>query len=265
MLGFGYTAGMSDWINVLILAVVQGLTEFLPVSSSGHLAIGQRLLDFEQPGLHLEIFLHGGTLLAVLAYYRKRVFEVCKSLDWNYAVAIVLSMIPAAILGIAFKHQLAEVSKNIHAVGCCLIFTGVVLCAVHYLSPRPHIERVSKINAFLVGMAQGIAVLPGVSRSGMTISTARLLGIKPAQAAEFSFLMSVPVIGGALLLDIKDFLKEAPSADSVSVFQLIIGAAVAGVVGYFAILLINRLLNAGRFWWFGIYCLAVGALAVVCL
>ena len=256
---------MSETINVIVLAVVQGLTEFLPVSSSGHLAVAQHLLGFTPPGLSLEIILHAGTLLAVLLFYRKRIIEIVLSFDWRYAAAILLSMIPAGIGYKLFKAELEAVTANMTAVGACLMFTGFVLCLTAMISKRRN-ERaaVTWLDAVIVGSAQAVAMLPGVSRSGSTISTARLLGIEPAKAAEFSFLMLVPVIAGAALLDLKDLVKDG-TAGGPSATSLLLGAAVAAVVGYGSILGINRILHAGRFWWFGVYCLVIGAAVVVFL
>jgi len=263
---------MNDTLNVLLLSVLQGVAEFLPISSSGHLVLGQHLLGMKEPSNRLEVALHVGTLFSVVVFYRERitalvkgVFTGCKE-SWRMAINIVVSAIPAVIFYLLFRKAIDETFESTRFVGVALIFTGTMLCAVRWFSGK--VGEITLPRAVAVGIAQAIAILPGVSRSGMTISTARITGIAPEKAAEFSFLMSLPLIVGAALLK---GIQHSPSASDataqagVSFWLLVLGAAVAGVVGYFALTLLVRLLRGHQFWMFGIYCLIVGSLTLVFL
>jgi len=262
---------MNDTLNVLLLSVLQGVAEFLPVSSSGHLVLGQHLLGMKEPSTRLEVALHVGTLFSVVVFYRERiiglvrgVFTGCKE-SWRMVMNIVVSAIPAVIFYLLFRKTIDGSFESPRFVGAALMFTGVVLCAVRWFSGR--VGEVTMPRAVAVGLAQAVAILPGVSRSGMTISMARVAGVSPEKAAEFSFLMSLPLIVGAML---KDVLFSSSAADAtaqagVSFWLLVVGAVVAGVVGYFALTLLVRLLRGHQFWMFGIYCLVVGCLTLVFL
>jgi len=262
---------MNDTLNVLLLSVLQGVAEFLPVSSSGHLVLGKRLLGLESPGVRLEVALHVGTLFSVTAFYRQRIAELirgvftgCKE-SWRMAVSIAVSAVPAVVFYLIFRKSIDETFESTRFVGAALMFTGAVLCVVRWFDKKDG-GAVTMPRAVAVGIAQAIAVLPGVSRSGMTISMARITGIAPEKAAEFSFLMSLPLIVGAAL---KDLLQASLSSDvtqaGVSFGLLTLGAVVAGVVGYFALTLLVRLLRGHHFWMFGIYCLIAGSLTLIFL
>lgn len=280
------SCNMSGALYLFLLAIIQGLTEFLPVSSSGHLAVGQWLLDFRPAGLDVEIFLHAGTLLAVCLYYWRSIWRIVTAFDWRYVLALVVSTIPAIGLYLCIGKRLEAYTGDMMVVGGCLVWTGLVLtlsrgwklrnllrkevATTASESAQPPDSTDSNLSeqrlvpitlwrASLIGLAQAIAILPGISRSGMTITTARLLKISPSQAAEFSFLMSIPVIGGGTLLHLLEKLRETSDSASLPLAQLLFGALIAGVVGYLAILVVERVLTSGRFWLFGIYCLLLGA------
>lgn len=255
---------MDQVFEVVVLAVVQGLTEFLPVSSSGHLAVGQRLLGFNPQGLDLEVFLHGGTLLAVAGFYRGRIWELVRSRDWRTGLALVVSGLPAIGMYAVVKDVLEGFSSNMGCVGIAMFLTGLVLCTTRFLRLAPRGRTGGYLEALLIGCAQAVALFPGVSRSGMTITAARALRLEPAKAAEFSFLMSLPIIGGATVLHLVELLRH-PAEATLPPGTLLLGAAVAGIVGYFAILAVERLLGSGRFWLFGPYCLAVGLALILFL
>ncbi|MDY5954885.1 MAG: undecaprenyl-diphosphate phosphatase [Kiritimatiellia bacterium] len=252
---------MEQVFEVVVLAVVQGLTEFLPVSSSGHLAVGQRLLGFNPQGLDLEVFLHGGTLLAVAGFYRRRIGELVRARDWRTGGALVVSGVPAIGVYAVVKDWLEGFSSDMGCVGIAMLFTGLVLCTTRFLRLAPSGRKGGYLEALLIGCAQAVALFPGVSRSGMTISAARALRLEPEKAAEFSFLMSLPIIGGATVLHLVELVRR-PAEATLPPGTLLLGAAVAGIVGYFAILAVERLLGSGRFWLFGPYCLACGLLVI---
>lgn len=249
--------------QVLILSVLQGVAEFLPISSSGHLALGKSLLGLGETGLRLDVALHVGTLVAVFAFYWTVVRRILVCREWSYVGKVVLSAVPAGLVGVLLKDQLETAFASTQAVGGCLIATGLILTATRFL-PRGE-KGVSVFSALGMGLAQAVAILPGISRSGMTLAAARLAKIDAEKAAEFSFLMSAPPIAGAVLLEIlKGFKAAEPVADEVSWTLCGVGALVAAVVGYFSLKMLLRSLKSDRFWLFGPYCFFAGCLALFC-
>ena len=259
---------MKEFFDVTVLAILQGVAEFLPISSSGHLVILQHLLDVpEDIRLRLEVFLHAGTLIAVFAFYCKRIGAILKGLvandagarrnSWEYMLKLFISALPAVIVYFMFKHSIESLVENARMVGALLMFTGAVLIGTRYL---PRGERpVSFLRALIMGVGQAIALLPGVSRSGMTLAAARGGKVGPADAAEFSFLMSAPLIMGGTLLEIA---KGEASAGNLSWGVLIWGVALSAAVGYFSLALLLRALKGRWFWLFGPYCIVAGLLTL---
>ena len=186
--------------EVTFLAVLQGIAEFLPVSSSGHLVIAQRMLHMDVPGMRLDIFLHVGTLLSIVVFYRRTFWRILREFDWRYALKVVVSAVPAAAVYFCFKDSIDAMFENARMVGALLMFTGAVLIGTRYL-PRGN-RDIGYSRAWFMGLAQALALLPGVSRSGMTLASARGGRVDPEKAAEFSFLMSAPLIVGAMLMEI---------------------------------------------------------------
>jgi undecaprenyl-diphosphatase len=257
---------VHDLLNVIFLAVVQGLTEFLPVSSSGHLVIAQRLLGINSPGITLEVWLHIGTLISIFIFYRSVILDLIRGVfklerkSLLMAGAILVSMIPAAVFYF-FSHTFVdEIYESPHLTGGFLVFTGVVLIGLRWV--RSVEGDVTIPRAIVTGLAQALALFPGVSRSGMTISAARASGISPVKAAEFSFLMVIPLLIGAAIMDL---MKVDSSAKSLCPAILFFGVVVSAVVGFFALTALVRLLKDGRFWMFGIYCVFAGVLTFILL
>ena len=260
-----------------ILAVLQGVAEFLPISSSGHLVLGKALLGVKDPGIRLDIFLHVGTLFAIAVFYWNIIWKIVRGAfltggaeslprreAWSYIAKIVVSAVPAGVVGVLFKDQLEELFSSPHAVGAALLFTGIVLFATRLL-PKGG-KDVSFLTALVMGVAQAVAILPGVSRSGMTIAAAKAAKTEPAKAAEFSFLMSAPPIAGAALLEVLKAMKEtcpACCADETGWPLVIYGAVLAAVVGYFSLAVLLRTLRSDRFWLFGPYCLLAGGVTLI--
>lgn len=252
---------MHELFDVILLAVLQGIAEFLPISSSGHLVIAQNLLGINAPGMRMEIVLHLGTLISIVAYYRKILIGlICGALrfdraSWSTIGHIALSAIPATLFYFLCHDRVDDLYESTHAVGGLLIFTGVVLCALRWMKCGD--GPVTAKRALLVGIAQAVAILPGISRSGMTIAAARMTGVAPDKSAEFSFLMCLPLLVGAALLDIIGVTPQQ-GADAMSPWLLLAGAVVSAAVGYAALAVLVRTLRGGRFWLFGVYCLVAG-------
>lgn len=249
-------------LEVAILSVLQGVAEFLPISSSGHLVLGKSLLGLGDVGMRLDVFLHVGTLLSIFVFYFAVIRRIVVGREWSYIAKIVLSAVPAGIVGVLFKSRLETAFSTPQMVGCALVFTGVVLTSTRFL---PKGERdVSFLRALLMGLAQAVALLPGVSRSGMTLAAARAAKVDSQKAAEFSFLMSAPPIAGAALLEILKAAGESATtaAQETSWGLCIAGALIAGVVGWFALKLLVASLKGRWFWLFGPYCIVAGVLAM---
>ncbi len=254
--------------NAVVLGIVQGLTEFLPVSSSGHLVLGQRLLGVNEPSMLFDVAVHVGTLVAVVAVFRNDIWAMLQGL-WDRGTAgrtgrrliwlVVVGSVPTAIIGLLFKDRFEAMFSSCLAVGVALLITGTLL-AVAGRAPAGDrdAERTGAGRALLIGAAQGLAITPGLSRSGSTISVALLLGVDRKLAAHYSFLLSIPAILGALLLQVRDL--EAGQA--VDWAPLLIGGAVAGVTGWAALRVLLRVVQAGRLHWFAPYCWVLGLAAV---
>jgi undecaprenyl-diphosphatase len=258
---------MENLLKVILLAVIQGVTEFLPVSSSGHLVLSKHFLGLEaSTGASLEIVLHAGTLVSILVFYWKKLRDTLVGIfrgekdALHFAGLVILGCIPAIILGFSAKDQLEEAFSHPAFVSCTLMATGLFLIASHF--PKADSKKVGWISGLVIGLAQAVAMLPGISRSGSTIGMSRFLGIEPKQAAEYSFLMSAPLLAGVSLLYILDCCQEGNTSGS-SVLELVAGFVVSAVVGYFSIKWLVSLLQRGRFWRFGIYCLSIGAITLI--
>ncbi|MEM0993581.1 MAG: undecaprenyl-diphosphate phosphatase [Bacteroidota bacterium] len=267
---------MQDILRAIIIGIIQGLTEFLPVSSSGHIEIGQALLnlDYAEYEDQFSVVLHAATALSTIIIFRKDITSIFRGLfsmkasdytsfkfneDWLFAFKIVLSMIPAAVVGLVFEEQL-EVLFNgrILLVGFMLLITGALL----FLADRAkRTERkVSFANALVIGIAQAIAILPGISRSGATISTSVLLGIDRERAARFSFLMVVPLILGKMAKDILDGKMDYSSELAIPFIAAFFAAFLTGLL---ACQWMIKLVKNSKLTYFSIYCFVVGIIAIV--
>ena len=257
-------------LEVTILSILQGVAEFLPVSSSGHLVIGEHLLGIREGGMRLNVFLHLGTLVAIFAYYRKVVWSLARGLAgadgrvagiraWLYVLRIFASALPAIAVYAVFNDRIDALFENAKMVGALLMFTGAMLIGTRYIPQGG--KEVNLTRALVMGAAQALALLPGVSRSGMTLAAARGAKIDASKAAEFSFLMSAPLIAGAAVLEL--FKGMDAGAGEPSWALTAYGAALAAVTGYFSLALLVKALKGRRFWWFGIYCLAAGLSTLV--
>ena len=255
-------------IDSIILGIIQGLTEFLPVSSSGHLELGKAVLgdnSVPEESLMFTVILHFATALSTMVVFRRDIFEIVKGIfkfEWNddlkFILKIALSMLPAVIVGVFFEEELEQLfGGNILLVGCMLIVTALLL----FLADRAIDTQkpVSFSNAFIIGISQAIAMLPGISRSGATISTSVLLGNDKTKAARFSFLMVVPLIFGKIA---KDILGGELSYESSNFTSLGIGFLAAFISGLFACTWMIALVKKSKLSYFAIYCVIVGLIAI---
>ena len=253
---------MSDFLDVTFLAILQGVAEFLPISSSGHLVIGQHVLGVKDAGLQLDVFLHVGTLLSVAMYYRKSLWRIVAERDFCYVSKIVLSALPAVAVYAIFKEEVESLFNNTKMVGALLMFTGAVLAGTRFLPTGT--KGVSFLRALWMGCMQAVALLPGVSRSGMTLAAARSGKVEPSKSAEFSFLMSAPLILGGMFLEILKMFRAADDAapDGVGLGLLVWSALLSAAVGYFSLVALVKTLKGRWFWLFGPYCVTAGLLTL---
>ena len=263
-----------DWIQSLILGTVQGLTEYLPISSSGHLAIGQALFGLQDPDANLAftVTVHIATVLSTCVILWKEIVWIFADLfkfKWNNgtknAFNILISMIPVAVVGFFFKDKVEEIfGSGLLIVGICLMITAALLAFSYFAKPRQR-ENISPIHAFVIGIAQAIAVMPGLSRSGSTIATGLLLGNKKEKLAQFSFLMVIPPILGEALLDVKDMAEQGISTamGGISPLALAIGFLAAFISGCIACKWMINLVKKGKLIWFAVYCAVVGLATII--
>lgn len=250
-------------LHAMFLGLVQGLTEFLPISSSGHLVIAQHFLNVNDGGLFFEVLLHVATLTAVIVAYWEDLWELLKKPFQKYTYLLIAGTIPTGIIGLAFKDDFDVLFSSVQTVGYMLLVTGVILLFAEYVSRIVFPSDKAKYwQAILIGLAQGLAITPGISRSGTTIATGMLVGLKREEAARFSFLMSIPVILGAAILEGKDVVMTQ-HIDPSLFLPYLMGAITAAISGYFAIKLLLGILNKGKLYYFSIYCWIVGILTLV--
>ncbi len=258
--------------EALILGLVQGLTEFLPISSSGHLVLAKHFLGgVRQPGILFEVLLHLGTLVAVLLYFKKDIISILQALlpssgnnDKNIiyrrklALGVVIGTIPTVIIALLFKDFFESIFNSVKIVSMMLIVTGILL----YLSDRFSEGKKSGVpikDAIIIGIVQGMAIIPGISRSGSTIATGIFRGVKSENAARFSFLLSIPAILGAVVLK----LSETGNFPAEDIFPYLIGVATAAVSGFLSIKVLMRIVSGKKLRFFAYYCWAIGILSLV--
>ena len=266
-----------EWFEALILGLIQGLTEYLPVSSSGHLAIGSALFGIEgEENLAFTIVVHIATVFSTLVVLWGEIAWIFKGLfqptgptgmnkEQKYVVNILISMIPVGIVGVFFKDYVEEIfGSGLLVVGFCLLITASLLTFSYFAKPRQK-ETISMKDAFIIGLAQAVAVLPGVSRSGSTIATGLILGNKKETLAQFSFLMVIPPILGEALLDLIKAAKEGAEAaiGDLSLSALCIGFVAAFISGCLACKWMINIVKKGKLIYFAIYCALVGLTLII--
>ncbi|CAN2041345.1 Undecaprenyl-diphosphatase [Candidatus Magnetomoraceae bacterium gMMP-15] len=262
----------------IILGVVQGLTEFLPVSSSGHLVLMQNLLGLKESELLFDISVHVGTLIAICIVFFKEIYSIIMTLinfpaliksssgiktlfktnkDVRIAIFIIVGCIPTGILGILFHKMADQIFGAVWIVGLMLIITGTFLWFTRKLKPQN--GQLNFKNALIIGFVQGISILPGISRSGSTISTALFLGVNQELAGRYSFLLSIPAILGALVLELSSSMIQSPAFSWQSI---LIGACSALIVGCVALKILLYIIKKGNLYFFATYCWVLGGIAL---
>ncbi len=254
-----------DLFKAIILGIVQGLTEFLPISSSGHLVIVGGLMDVPMTAM-FTIAVHVGTLLSVLIYYRKDLIDLTKGLfrkgmndETRTVIYLIVATIPAVVLGLAFEDFFRGALENVMLAAVMLFVTGTLLLLPGWLSNLNKGEDVKWKSAILMGFGQAVAILPGISRSGSTITAGMLSGVEPKKAANFAFLMSIPVIAGGAVFEFGDVEHIPPGQLTIC----IVGALCAFGSGILAIYTVLNTIRRGKFQYFAYYCYAVGALSLL--
>ncbi|WP_297328388.1 undecaprenyl-diphosphate phosphatase [uncultured Bacteroides sp.] len=259
-----------EWFEALILGLIQGLTEYLPVSSSGHLAIGSALFGVNgEENLAFTVVVHVATVFSTLVVLWREIEWIFRGLfkwkmnaETRYVINILISMIPIGIIGVFFKEEVEAVfGSGLVIVGCCLLITALLLTFSYYYRPRQK-KELSKKDAFIIGLAQACAVLPGLSRSGSTIATGLLLGDNKAKLAQFSFLMVIPPILGEALLDGVKMMKGEAIAGDIPTLSLIVGFLAAFVSGCLACKWMINIVKKGKLIYFGIYCAIAGVVTL---
>ena len=247
--------------EAIILGIIQGLTEFLPISSSGHLVIGQKVLGISVAGNVFEIVVHLGTLVSVLIVFWTDIWQLLTSLKsistQKYILAIAIGTLPAVLVGFILRDVITEAFESIEVVAITLMITGIILFTTKFIKTK--IKDISIGRGLLIGIAQAMAIVPGISRSGMTISLGMYLGITPEKAAKFSFLLAIPVIAGAGLLTGLDLMDSSEPILPWSI--LIIGFLSSLLIGWISLKWLLGLIKSGKFHWFGVYCILVGLIS----
>ncbi len=255
-------------IRYVILGVVQGVTEFLPISSSGHLVLFQRLVGLDPPGVLLEALLHWGTLAAVVFVFRSDLTALARSLTPKGTLEgrkeiglLVAGSIPIAVAGLLLRSSMGGLFASLPLLGASFLVTGLILGLTGIVHRRAERNQAHFTDAVVVGLAQAAALLPGLSRSGVTISAGLFAGLTPRRAARFSFLLAIPALAAAGAVNLWDAVRAGTAATPW--LGLAVGTITAFVVGLLAIRTLLALVSTGRLWVFSIYCIALGILVLV--
>ena len=260
-------------LKAAVLGIIQGATEFLPVSSSGHLVLGSKIMNFQGQGVVFDVFVHLGTLFAVVLVFRNELMAMIKSpfqmaagtrdqevrASFLWAIYVCVATIPVVIIGLFLNDSIDQIFESELIVYCGLALTGMIMLLTQFLPERG--KTLSHSNAFLIGIGQAMAIMPGLSRSGSTIFTGMALGLNREVAARFAFIMSVPAILGAVVLKSGELLQAANSTDSLLAIGA--GTVMSAISGYFAIVLLLDIVKKNRLQWFGYYCLLISSIGLV--
>lgn len=254
-----------EFIQAIVLGLIQGLTEFLPVSSSGHLVLFQNLFGIEEATQAFSIILHVATLIAVFVYYWKDIWALIRNPFQRTTVLLIAGTIPTVIIALLFNDTFNAIFGKGKFIGFNFLFTGLVLLyADSRHTGRKKIRNMSIFDALVIGTMQGVAILPAVSRSGMTISTCLARGMDRDNAARFSFLLSIPAILGAMTLTIKDMVTgEVVLTEAMGVAPMVCGFIAAAVSGYLAIRFMVDVIKKGKLKWFAVYVFILGAVLIL--
>ena len=254
---------MSEIMRTIFLGIIQGLTEFLPVSSSGHLLLFRKLFGLAEAGLLLDTMLHLGTLLAILIIFRRDIWDMIRKPFSHLTLLVIVGTIPTAIIGLLFKDVFEDLARTGATVGWEFLVTGFVLWFADSSKHKGYkkIEQITFVDAIIVGVLQGMAILPAISRSGLTIAGAFFRKIDRASAAKFSFLLSIPAIMGAVVIQVPDVMEMGQAA--IGYRALAIGTLVAAVTGYLAVKWMLAIIQKGSLKVFAVYVWALGVLVII--
>ncbi len=261
-----------DYFTGIILGAIQGLTEFLPISSSGHLVLAERILGGKaSTGLIFEVMVHFATMVAVVLFFREKIWKMIVSLVPPYTqdklpalklvAIIIIGTIPAGVIGLALENYIEGAFSSTKVVSIMLLVTGMILLSTRLIKSGSNLPNFK--TGLLIGIAQSAALMPGISRSGTTIAAGLHLKLAPSEAAEFSFLLSLPAVFGATLLKSFDLIGSPISGNAIGPY--VAGAITAFIIGYLSIAWLMRIIKRGKFFFFGIYCLLIGFLGLVLL
>ncbi|MBT3323837.1 undecaprenyl-diphosphate phosphatase [archaeon] len=247
-----------ELLDIILLSLIQGLTEWLPISSSGHLVLAQELFNMQVP-IYYDILLHFATLIVILLVFYKDIYKIIKELlklnfKNEYAklgIYIIIASIPTAIIGFTFKDLFLSFYTNINAVAISLLITGLILLSTKFFHGK---RKLTTFDSILIGVAQGLAIIPGISRSGSTISTSLILGIRKELAIKFSFLLAIPAILGATILE------YTPAAINL---EILLGIFITIITGYLSLKLTINLILKDKFHYFSIYCFILGIIILI--
>ena len=249
-------------IDAIIIGLVQGITEFLPISSSGHLVIFQNLLNINVPGNLIEVAAHLGTLLSIILIYWKEILNLIINIRLEktrkYILFLIIGTLPSVFFVLSAKSFILEMFESIKSVSVALIITGLVLFLSNFAIRRN--EKINLKKGLFIGLAQACAIIPGISRSGMTISAALISGVSNKEAAKFSFLLAIPAILGAIIVTALDIRYEFASTIWL---PIVITSVTAFISGYYALKILIKLLESGKFYYFAYYCLLLGLITLI--
>jgi undecaprenyl-diphosphatase len=248
-----------SFFQAVFLAIVQGLTEFLPISSSGHLVIFQKLFGFEKPPVVFDILVHVGTLGAVFIFFRREILALVTKKGCKLLSLLVIGTLPAAVIGFLLEGKTDWFFNLWSLVGFAFLLTTLILFSTQLVKEKnKKIKDLKLLDVLIIGVFQALAILPGVSRSGSTISAGVWQGLEKEEAFNFSFYLAIPAILGALILKFDELLRFNPT----EFFQGLVGMIVAGIVGYFSLKTLKDLIRKGKVYLFGFYCLVIGLLVL---
>lgn len=270
---------MIELLKFILLAVIQGISEVLPISSSGHLQIVQEMLGMDTSSLTVSIFLHLGSLVAMIVFYRKLVFSIIgnsikyvfksnerNDTNKNYLkllFMIVIACIPAGLIGLLFKNKIESIFANTIFIGINLIITGCLLFLQKYIKGKKTLDRMNWLDAIIIGLFQTIGILPGISRSGITTIGGKVSKLQDEDAINFAFLLFIPVTLGTGLLEVVDIIKGDLVLSSNDILLYIVGIIISGLVTYIALSLLLKIIKKGKLHYFAYYCFVVGLAVII--
>ena len=249
-----------NYLEYILLGAVQGLTEFFPISSSGHLLLLRKLFGIEEGGLLIEVALHLGTLLSIVFFWKKFIYEKIQETfkgDFDYLSVIIIGTIPAGIVGLLFEDKIKEyffdISSMNYLIVCYIVLTIIIFSTKYFIKNKN--SEITYFYAFLIGIAQAMAILPGLSRSGLTIFMALLLGLSFKKSMQFSFMLAIPILIFSSIYLI--FNNMELLLDMSFLIELLVGILSSFLIGYSILFMLEKIINKGKFWYFSFYCLFI--------